>query len=126
VGSSTGFNDVPVSYWAAAWVKQFAAEGITSGCSYTPPLYCPEGITTHAQMAVFLLRSKYGAAYFPPPVGGSTGFYDVPITHWAAPWIKQLAAEGISSGCGGGYFCPESSVTRAQMAGLFVRTFNLP
>jgi len=126
VGNSTGFDDVPISYWAAAWIKQFAAEGITAGCSSNPPLYCPEGITTQAQMAVFLLRSKHGAGYNPPPVGNSTGFYDVPTTYWAAAWIKQLAAEGISSGCGGGYYCPESYVTRAQMAGLFVRTFNLP
>jgi hypothetical protein len=77
-------------------------------------------------MAVFLLKSKHGSAYSPPPVGSSTGFYDVPTNHWAAAWIKQLKAEGITTGCGGGNFCPDSYVTRAQMAGLFVRTFNLP
>lgn len=126
VGGSTGFNDVPITHWAAAWIKQFALEGITAGCSATPPLYCPENNTTNAQMAIFLLRSKHGGGYTPPPVGGSTGFNDVPISHWAAAWIKQLAAEGISSGCGGGNFCPEVPVTRAQMAGLLVRTFNLP
>lgn len=126
VGSSTGFDDVPISYWAAAWIKQFAAEGITAGCSVNPPLFCPDGLTTPAQMAVFLLKSKHGSTYTPPPVGNSTGFYDVPVSHWAAAWIKQEAAEGISSGCGGGYFCPESNLTRAQMAGLLVRTFNLP
>ncbi|MBI5841032.1 MAG: S-layer homology domain-containing protein, partial [Chloroflexi bacterium] len=95
-------------------------------CSWSPPLYCPESTTTHAQMAIFLLKSKHGSAYTPPAVGNSTGFNDVPITHWAAAWIKQLGIEGISSGCGGGYYCPESNVTRAQMAGLLVRTFNLP
>ena len=31
----------------------------------------------------------------------------------AGAWIKQLAAEGISSGCRGGYLCPESYVTCA-------------
>lgn len=126
VGSSTGFEDVPVTYWAAAWIKQLTAEGITSGCSYNPPLYCPEGIATQAQIAVFLLRSKYGRGYTPPTVGNSTGFNDVPTNYWAAAWIKQLKVEGITTGCGGGNFCPESYITRAQMAGLFVRTFNLP
>jgi hypothetical protein len=126
VGNSTGFDDVPIDYWAAAWIKQFALEGITGGCSYNPPLYCPEGITTQAQMSIFLLRSKYGGGYTPPHVGNSTGFNDVPTTYWAAAWIKELRVEGITTGCGGGNFCPESSVTRAQMAGLFVRTFNLP
>ena len=126
VGNSTGFNDVPTSHWAAAWIKQLFAEGITGGCVWSPPYYCPENNTTHAEMAVFLLRSKYTAAYTPPPVGSSTGYYDVPTNHWAAAWIKQLRIEGIAVGCGGGNYCPESNVTRAQMAGLLVRAFNLP
>jgi hypothetical protein len=77
-------------------------------------------------MAVFLLKSKHGSNYSPPAVGAGTSFTDVPTTHWAAPWIKQLAAEGITGGCGTGVYCPESPVTRAQMAVFLVRTFNLP
>ena len=124
VGISTGFNDVSATYWAAAWIKQLAAEGITGGCGIG--LYCPEGAVTRAQMSVFLLRSKHGASYAPPAAGGSTGFTDVPTSYWAAAWIKQLVAEGITSGCGSGTYCPESPVTRAQMAVFLVRTFNLP
>jgi N-acetylmuramoyl-L-alanine amidase len=77
-------------------------------------------------MAVFLLKAKYGSAYSPPAVGSSAGFSDVAPTHWAATWINQLAAEGITGGCGTGTYCPESVVTRAQMAVFLVRTFNLP
>ncbi|NJC95631.1 MAG: S-layer homology domain-containing protein [Anaerolineae bacterium] len=121
VGLSTGFGDVPVNYWAAAWVKQFAAEGITGGCGNGN--YCPDLPVTRAQMAVFLLRSKYGSSYSPPSVGTGTGFGDVPVNHWAAAWIKQLVSEGIAAGCGGINFCPETSVTRAQMAVFMVRTF---
>jgi hypothetical protein len=124
VGSSTGFGDVPTSYWAAAFIKQLAAEGITSGCGSGN--YCPEQAVTRAQMAVFLLRSKYGASYTPPAVGSSTGFGDVPPSYWAAAFIKQLVAEGITVGCGGGNYCPEQPVTRAQMAVFLVRTFSLP
>jgi hypothetical protein len=124
VGSSTGFGDVSSVYWSAAWIKQFAAEGITGGCGSGN--YCPESPVTRAQMAVFLLRSKYGASYNPPAVEGSTGFGDVQSTYWAGAWIKQLAEEGISSGCGNGNYCPESPVTRAQMAVFMVKTFNLP
>jgi hypothetical protein len=124
VGGSTGFGDVAANYWAAAWIKQLAAEGITGGCGSGN--YCPTGAVTRDQMAVFLLKSRHGASYTPPAVGGSTGFSDVPTTHWAAAWIKQLAAEGITSGCSGGMYCPGSPVTRAQMAVFLVRTFNLP
>ena len=124
VGGSTGFGDVSTNYWAAAWVKQLAAEGITSGCGTGS--YCPEGAVTRAQMAVFLLRAKHGAGYTPPAVGAGTGFGDVPAGYWAGAWIKQLAAEGITGGCGSGNYCPESPVTRAQMAVFLVNTFNLP
>ncbi|MBI3175601.1 MAG: S-layer homology domain-containing protein, partial [Chloroflexi bacterium] len=81
---------------------------------------------TRDQMAVFLLRAEHGASYNPPAVGASTGFADVPTTYWAAAWIKQLAAEGVTGGCGGGNFCPATSVTRDQMAVFLVRTFQLP
>jgi hypothetical protein len=124
VGGGTGFNDVSTSYWAAAWIKQLAAEGITGGCGSGN--YCPEIPVTRAQMAIFLLRSKYGSSYGPPAVGGSTGFNDVSTSYWAGAWIKQLVAEGITAGCGTGMYCPESPVTRAQMAVFLVRTFNLP
>jgi subtilisin family serine protease len=124
VGGSTGFSDVPTTYWAGAWIKQLAAEGITGGCGSGN--YCPEAPVTRAQMAVFLLRSKYGATYNPPAVGSSTGFSDVDPTYWAGAWIKQLVAEGITAGCGSGMYCPEAPVTRAQMAVFLVRTFNLP
>jgi hypothetical protein len=124
VGAATGFGDVPPDYWAASWIKQLAAEGITSGCGNGN--YCPEDPVTRSQMAVFLLRSKYGASYAPPGVGAGTGFGDVSPNYWAAAWIKQLVAEGITVGCGSGNYCPESSVTRAQMAVFLVRTFSLP
>jgi Zn-dependent metalloprotease len=124
VGDTTGFADVPINHWAAAWIKQFATEGITSGCGNSN--YCPQASVTRDQMAIFLLRAKYGAAYTPPPVATTTGFGDVPTNYWAAAWIKQLAAEGITNGCGNGNFCPDAPVSRAQMAIFLTRTFNLP
>ena len=124
VGASTGFDDVPTTHWAAAWIKQLAAENITSGCGGNN--FCPANIVTRDQMSIFLLKAKYTSSYVPPAVGASTGFSDVPTTHWAAAWIKQLAAENISTGCGSGIFCPGSSVTRDQMAVFLVKTFSLP
>jgi len=124
VGSSTGFGDVSTTYWAGAWIKQLAADGITGGCGNGN--YCPDAPVTRAQMAIFLLRSKYGSSYNPPAVGSSTGFGDVSTTYWAGAWIKQLVMEGITAGCGNGNYCPDAPVTRAQMAVFLVRTFNLP
>jgi hypothetical protein len=75
-------------------------------------------------MAKFLLRAKHGSEYTPP-----TGiFADVPTTYWALSWIEQLYAEGITGGCSLSplSYCPDSSVTRAEMAKFLVLTFNLP
>jgi ELWxxDGT repeat protein len=55
VGADTGFDDVPATHWAAAWIVQLAVEGITGGCAAAR--YCPEDPVTRAQMAVFLLKT---------------------------------------------------------------------
>jgi uncharacterized protein YkwD len=124
VGASTGFGDVPLDATYAPWVKQLAAEGITAGCGNGN--FCPLQVVNRAQMAIFLLRAKHGATYSPPAVGATTGFGDVPLGATYAAWVKQLAAEGVTAGCGGGNFCPLQNVNRAQMATFLVRAFGLP
>jgi CSLREA domain-containing protein len=122
VATGTAFADVPLSYWAAAWIEKLSADGITGGCGGSN--YCPDQVVTRAQMAIFLLRAKHGSGYTPPAATGV--FTDVPTSYWAANWIEQLAAEGITGGCGGSNYCPDNPVTRAEMAIFLVRTFNLP
>lgn len=121
--TGTIFGDVPAGYWAGAWIEELAAEGITGGCGNGN--YCPETVVTRDQMAVFLLRAKHGGTYAPPNATG-TMFGDVSLGYWADKWIEQLATEGITGGCGGGNYCPSTSVNRAQMAVFLVRTFYLP
>lgn len=121
--TGTVFTDVPSNAFAASWIEQLVAEGITSGCGGGN--YCPNNTVTRSQIAVFLLRAKYGSAYTPPAATG-TVFTDVPSNAFAAAWVEELVSEGITSGCGGGKYCPNSSVTRAQMAVLLQRTFNFP
>jgi hypothetical protein len=120
--TGTMFADVPIGLSTAAWIEQLANEGITSGCGGGN--YCPNATVTRAQMAVFLLRAEHGSAYAPPAATG-TMFTDVPIGLSTAAWIEQLANEGITSGCGGGNYCPNQSVSRAQMAVFLQRTFGL-
>ena len=122
----TTFADVPYSYWAWSFIEDLYSAEITGGCGTNPRTYCPEGQVTRGQMAVFLLRGMHGSDYNPPAVGESTGFGDVQSGYWAAPWIKQLAAEGITTGCGSGNYCPEGSVTRAQMAIFLLRAKHGP
>jgi hypothetical protein len=123
--AATGmFADVPVSDPAAGWIEQLGREAITSGCGQNPPIYCPNAGVTRGQMAVFLLRAKYGAGYQPPAATGV--FTDVPVGHMFVKWIEQLAREGITTGCGPTTYCPDMTVTRGQMAVFVARAFNLP
>jgi hypothetical protein len=115
------FTDVPANGSGAAFIEQLYREGITGGCA--PGRYCPNAPTTRAQMAIFLLRAKYGASYNPPAARGI--FSDVPASDPNAKFIEQLANEGITSGCAPGRFCPNDIVARSQMAVFLVRTFSL-
>jgi uncharacterized repeat protein (TIGR01451 family) len=120
--TGTVFSDVPVDHWAGAFIEELAAEGITGGCG--PGIYCPGNPITRAEMAVFLLVAEHGSGWVPPPPTG-TVFADVPADHWAGAFIEALAAEGTTSGCGGGNYCPDSPVSRAEMAVFLTLTFGL-
>lgn len=121
------FTDVAIDDFAADWIELLFADGITDGCQIEPErLYCPNSPVSRAQMAIFLLKAKYGEAYEPEFEETSTGFDDVSLTDPAGPYIMQLVLEGITSGCGDGLFCPDLPVTREQMAIFLVKTFELP
>jgi hypothetical protein len=123
--TGTVFVDVPPIHPFARWIEQLFHDGITDGCGTSPPRYCPGDSVTRAEMAVFLLRARHGAGFTPPAATG-TVFGDVPASDPFAPWIEQLAAEGITAGCGGGNYCPTQVVTRAQMAIFLIRALDLP
>lgn len=113
------FLDVPAGSTFYSWVTSLAADGVTGGCGGGN--YCPSSNVTRAQMAVFLLKGKYGPWYLPPTATG-TVFGDVPSGSFAAAWIEELFHEGITGGCGGGNYCPGSSVTRQQMAVFLLKS----
>jgi hypothetical protein len=126
--SATGlvFSDVSTGTPFAKWMEQFGHEGISTGCgSGAPPPFCPGSVVTRDAMATFLLRGKLGASYQPPPATGLV-FGDVHTDTFLAKWMEDLKAKGISSGCGGGNYCPSSVVSRGEMAVLVTRTFLSP
>jgi hypothetical protein len=43
-------------------------------------------------------------------------FTDVPTTNGQFKFVEALVSSGVTSGCGGGNYCPDSPVTRGQMA----------
>jgi len=118
-GFVADFLDVPDSHNFYAFVTRLVANGVTAGCGGGN--YCVANSITRAQMAVFLLKGKLGVCYAPPPASGAI-FTDVSAGSFAAAWIEDLAARGITGGCSGGNYCPLSAVTRAQMAVFLLKT----
>jgi hypothetical protein len=117
VGNS--FLDVPDTSIYYRFIETIFHNRITAGCAAGN--YCPDSSVTRAQMAVFLLKSEHGAGYLPPAC--TPGYFnDVACPSLFADWIEQLAVEGITAGCGGGNYCPNDPVTRAQMAVFLLKT----
>jgi hypothetical protein len=112
------FFDVPASYWSWSYVERLNTAGITGGCGGSN--YCPETAVSRGQMAVFLERGMNSSSYLPPAATG-TVFGDVPVSYWSSSWVEKLFADGITGGCGGGNYCPDLAVSRAQMAVFLLR-----
>jgi len=120
------FDDVPPYDPLASWIEELVRRGITAGCSTSPPQFCPDNAVSRRGMAVFLLRTREGPSYTPPPATGV--FDDVPAYDPFAKWIEELVRRGITAGCSTSppLYCPNNAVSRGSMAVFLVRTFNLP
>ena len=70
------------------YVNTIARDGITAGCG--DGNYCVGASNTREQMAVFLLKSKFGATTSRRPRVGL--FSDVPAESPFAPWVEEVAA----------------------------------
>jgi glucose/arabinose dehydrogenase len=123
-GWMADFADVPQASPFHGDIEILFRNGITNGCA--PGAYCPSATVLREEMAVFLLKAEHGSDYVPPSCAGV--FADVPCPSTPAfpfsDWIERLSSEGITGGCLTNplRFCPDRSVTRAEMAVLLLRT----
>jgi hypothetical protein len=116
------FTDVPGNNTYFQWVQMMKDLQITTGCGGTK--YCGDDPVTRGQMAVFIIRARYGATTaFNSPTDPM--FSDVAGNNIFYAWIQKMGQVGITSGCGGGKYCPDEPVTREQMAVFLMRgAFN--
>jgi parallel beta-helix repeat protein len=120
----SNFLDVPEDHLFHDFVETIFREFVTAGCGFG--LYCVDQAVPREQMAVFLLRSKFGPTYTPPPATGMVFPNDVPADGFAADYIEALHALEITAGCAPGSFCPDDPVTRAQMSVFLLTTLEGP
>ncbi len=113
------FTDVSPSTFGYQWIQKMYELGITTGCG-NGTTYCPTSQVTRDQMAVFIIRARYGSGtaftYNPTPV-----FADVPTGDFAFKWVQRMAQDGITTGCAVNSYCPSSPVTRGDMAVFIMR-----
>jgi hypothetical protein len=110
------FADVTAADPFCGFIERLAQDGITGGCGVGN--YCPNDPVSRGQMAVFI-----EAALGNPANACSGQFADVTAGDPFCGFIERLAADGITGGCGGGNYCPNDPVTRAQMAVFLAATF---
>lgn len=81
-----------------------------SNCSYIARLSF--GSTT--DLTFQKLRVQWNRQVTPAPAFAT--FSDVPTSHPFHRFVQALVASGVTGGCGPGLYCPDSPVTRGQMA----------
>jgi S-layer family protein len=115
----------------------FSSSVSTPGCAhFAADLAAPETINnTSRYVVVALNESADGATSIGAvrvfyrlqvsPAPGQPTFSDVPGSDPAFQFIEALAGSGITSGCGGGKYCPDAPLTRRQMAVFLSKALGL-
>jgi S-layer homology domain len=77
-----------------------------------------------AALNVHAIRFYYRLQVSPAPAT-ATFPNDVPTTHPFFRFVEALARSGVTGGCGTGSFCPDTPVTRGQMAVFLATTLGM-
>ncbi len=122
IGSTVVFGD---GDFAADWIEDlFLPFEISEGCDAGPDNFCPTQALTREQLAILILKARYGGSYTPPAATG-TVFNDVAQSDFAAAWMEDLFNQGFTQGCDGDNYCPKSVVTAAEFARVLALAFGL-
>ena len=96
-------------------INKLAEAGISGGCA--EGLYCPTAPVFREQMASFLSRALEYAET-------EADFFSDDETSSHEPDINRFAEAGVTTGCGPGLYCPDGTVTRAQMTAFLHRALD--
>ena len=122
--SEPAYADVAEDAYYYDAVSVLAADGVFEGTDCEDG-FCPGEPLKRWQMAVWLIRAL---GETDPDPASETRFDDVSADDWWMPYVERMADLKITSGCSGDppKYCPDNSVTRAQMATFLTSAFSLP
>jgi hypothetical protein len=116
-----------------------SSNGGSSGCSFVSSNLTAHGLVVDNYLKSYeLVASTYSGDINTQIVGAIVGyklqvspapasatFGDVPTGHAFFRFVEALYRSGITAGCGGGNFCPDTPVTRGQMAVFLAAALGL-
>ena len=118
------FDDVACPSTYAAWIEALATEGITGGCGGNS--YCPSSPVRRDQMAVFLLKAKYGSTYLPPACSPPGSFRTWSARRRSPTGSKSSTPRTSPPAVAAATTVRPTRNNRGQMAVFITKTFNLP
>ena len=113
---TAGMSDVNENSFYAKAVAWAIENGITTGVG--GGRFSPDNTCTRAQAVTFLARALGAKAE------GRPEFSDVPANAWYAEAVAWAAANGITTGIGGGLFGSGDDCARAQIVTFLFRAFS--
>ena len=113
---AAGMSDVDENSFYAKAVAWAIENGVTTGVG--GGLFSPDDPCTRAQAVTFLARALGAKAE------GGAAFSDVPANAWYAEAVAWAAANGITTGIGGGLFGSGDNCARAQIVTFLWRAYS--
>ena len=122
-GITTEFTDVDAEGVHTPAIRALATDGVFVDTECGEGRFCPQEPIQRWVMAVWMIRLLGGE----PPTAGVSRFDDVATGQWWIRYAERLADRGITIGCTADppQYCPDRSVTRAQMATFLHRALAL-
>lgn len=117
--AASSFVDIPTDYWAKRYIENLNERGVIAG--YADQTFQPNRPVSRAEFAVILAKSQGLAGNAHTGQSESTGFKDLPTTHWAAPAIQAIVKQGWMSGYPDHRFEPNRNITLAEMYAILAK-----
>ncbi len=111
------YKDVKSSFWAYPSIQYLNTRGLIKG--YPDGTFKPNNTITRAEAATIIARALDLKKTTNP------SFKDVKSTHYAYNEIAAVAEKGILTGREAGSFSPDGKLTRAEMATILKRAYQL-
>lgn len=111
------YTDLKASHWASSTIEYLNTNELVKG--YPNGTFKPESTITRAEAATIIARAL-GLSKTKNPA-----FTDVKANHFAYDAIAAVSEKGIITGREASKFSPDGKLTRAEMATILKRAYNL-